>query len=265
MKITARKAKKFRPFSRLASHAYSDRQIAKNTQEKTHNGDSMEYVFKKILSDPNVELGEPDNRGIQRILFKGTDIGWIDPKRYIGYIDDKAYDNLEPYVEPADPIEDDIGGVSEDDIINAADDITITDETTEPTVADEIEDTLTEELCVDIVNLGFSENGDFATDIFLSADDKEDAFFDNLIDEDPKDVALKFFNGEDLDSKGPANPTRSYFRFNDKENIESTDDPGAIYYATILDKIVDFILDHADEYEFPEEIQEILDKYIVEE
>lgn len=260
MKITARKSKKFRPFSRLASHAYSDKQIAKNTQEKTHNGDSMEYVFKKILSDPNIELGEPDNKGIQRILYKGNDVGWINPARYIGYIDDNAYDALESYVDPDTPITP--AEPVEDDIINAAEDITVIDKATTPTVEDEIEDALTDDLCVEIVKLAFSETGDFSKDIFLSADNSEDSFFDTLIDDDPKDVALKFFNGTDLDSKGPANPTRDYFRFNDKDNVESTDDPGAIYYDTILDNIIDFILDHAYDYEFPEEIQEILNKYI---
>ena len=120
-----------------------------------------------------------------------------------------------------------------------------------------IKNALDEDLCVDIINLAFSEDGDFAFDVFTDSD----TFFDTLIDTEPRDVALMFFNGKDLDYRGPANPNREYFRLDRKENVESTDDPGAIYYDTLIDDIVDYVIDHIDDREFPEEIQDILTEY----
>jgi hypothetical protein len=73
---------------------------------------------------------------------------------------------------------------------------------------------------------------------------------------------LKFFNGEDLDSHGAANPNRDYFRYNKDGNIESTDDPGAIYYDTIFDNIVDYIMDNLETVEFPDDIQNLINDYL---
>lgn len=121
-----------------------------------------------------------------------------------------------------------------------------------------LKDTIDADLCVDIVNLAFSDDGSFSDFVFDSAD----VFFDLLIDEEPKDVALMFFNGKDLDSRGPANPNRDYFRRDGRDNVESTDDPGAIYYDEILDDIVDFVVKYYDEFEFPDEIQELINEYL---
>jgi hypothetical protein len=72
---------------------------------------------------------------------------------------------------------------------------------------------------------------------------------------------MKFFNGEDLDSRGPANPNRDYFRFNGYDNIESTNDPGEIYLDELDIELVDYIIDHLDDREFPDDIQEIIEEY----
>lgn len=115
------------------------------------------------------------------------------------------------------------------------------------------------DLCKDIIDLAYSEDGEFDQDVFVPSDD----FFDtNLYNAEPKDVALKFFNGEDLDSKGSANPNRDYFRFDGYENIESTDDPGDIYLDELDTEIVYYIMDHLDDRTFPDKVQEIINEYL---
>ena len=74
-------------------------------------------------------------------------------------------------------------------------------------------------------------------------------------------IALMFFEGKDLDARGQANPDRAFFRLDKDENVESNDDPGEIYYEDLLDDIVEYIIDHMDDREFPEEIQDILTEY----
>ena len=122
----------------------------------------------------------------------------------------------------------------------------------------DLEDILDENLCVDIVNQAFSEDSTFSEDIFIKSKD----FFNSIIDEEPKTVALSFFNGTDLDTRGSANPKREYFRFDDKSNVESTDEPGEIYYDTMLDDIVDYIIDHIDDLEFPDEVQGLINEFL---
>ena len=118
---------------------------------------------------------------------------------------------------------------------------------------------LTEEICKDIVDLAYSEDGEFGQEIFLPSDD----FFDtNLYNTEPKDVALKFFNGKDLDSRGAANPNRDYFRFDGYDNVESTNDPGDIYLDELDKEIVYYIMDHLDDRTFPDKVQEIIDEYL---
>lgn len=121
-----------------------------------------------------------------------------------------------------------------------------------------IEDVLDEKLCLGVVNLAFSEEGLFSEVIFSDSD----TFFDTIIDEEPKQVAKMFFEGKNLDLSGPANPNMKYFRLNRKGNVESTNQPGAIYYEDLLDEIVDYIIENIDEgIEFPDEIQELIDEY----
>lgn len=114
------------------------------------------------------------------------------------------------------------------------------------------------ELCEAVVNLAYSTDGVFGGDVFLPS---EEFFEDSLYGYEAKDVAMKFFNGEDLDSRGPANPNRDYFRFNGYDNVESTNDPGEIYLDELDIELVDYIIDHLDDREFPDDIQEIIDEY----
>lgn len=117
---------------------------------------------------------------------------------------------------------------------------------------------LDSDLCEELVNLANSEDGAFDDAVFMDTAD----FFDTyLANEEPKEVVLKFFNGKDLDSKGQANPNRDYLRFDKKDNIESTNDPGEIYMNELFDDIIDYVLDHMDELEYPEDIQELIDRY----
>ena len=121
-----------------------------------------------------------------------------------------------------------------------------------------IKDALTADLCVDLVDLAYSEDNYFDDDVFVDAD----TFWDVHDNDDVKDIILKFFNGEDLDSKGPANPNRTYFRFDGYDNIESTDYPGDIYLNELDTEIVDYVLDHLEDREFPEQIQNFVNEYL---
>lgn len=120
-----------------------------------------------------------------------------------------------------------------------------------------IKKALTDELCVDLVNLAYSEDDLFSDEAFIEAE----IFWDTHSNDDVQDMVLKFFNGEDLDSKGPANPNRDYFRFDKYENIESTDYPGDIYLDQLKDEITDYVMDHLDDRDFPDDIQEVIDNY----
>ena len=122
-------------------------------------------------------------------------------------------------------------------------------------------DILDDNICVDVVNLAFSEDNEFEQDVFFDSD----TFFDTLAETEPYEVARMFFMGEDLDASGPANPTRDYFRFNGYGNVESTNDPGDTYYHVLDNDIVAYIMEHLDDREFPEEVMEVISKYQEEE
>jgi hypothetical protein len=123
----------------------------------------------------------------------------------------------------------------------------------------QIKDTIDPEICQEIINLAYSEDGSFADYMFMESD----VFFDDVIaNYAPMDIALIFFSGKDLDSRGSANPNREYFRFNKHNNVESTDYPEDILYDELLDDVVDFIIDHIEEFEYPESIQDIINDYL---
>ena len=122
----------------------------------------------------------------------------------------------------------------------------------------QIKDALTDNICEEIVNLAYSEDGIFEKEIFTDSD----TFWDIYSNEEPQDMVLKFFNGEDLDGRGQANPSRDYFRYDNYENVESTDYPGEIYLDQLDDEIVDYVMEHLDDREFPDDIQDIIDKYL---
>ena len=121
-----------------------------------------------------------------------------------------------------------------------------------------IKETLTADLCLELVNLAYSEDNYFDTDVFVDAE----TFWDVHENDDIKEMTLKFFNGEDLDSKGPANPTRDYFRFNGYDNVESTNTPEDIYFDELDVEVIDYVLEHLEGIEYPEKIQKLIDNYL---
>ena len=121
-----------------------------------------------------------------------------------------------------------------------------------------IKETLTADLCLELVNLAYSEDNYFDTDVFIDAE----TFWDVHENDDIKEMTLKFFNGEDLDSKGPANPTRDYFRFNGYDNVESTNTPEDIYFDELDVEVIDYVLEHLEGLEYPEKIQKLIDNYL---
>lgn len=121
-----------------------------------------------------------------------------------------------------------------------------------------IKENLTADLCLELVNLAYSEDNYFEEDVFTDAE----TFWDIHSNDDVKEMTLKFFNGEDLDSKGPANPTRDYFRFNGYDNVESTNTPEDIYLDELDVEVIDYVLEHLDGIEYPEKIQKLIDNYL---
>lgn len=114
------------------------------------------------------------------------------------------------------------------------------------------------EICLELVNLAYSEDNYFEDDVFIDAE----TFWDVHDNDDVKEITLKFFNGEDLDSKGPANPNRDYFRFDGYDNIESTNDPEDIYLDELDVELVDYVLEHLNDREYPEKVQKLIDNYL---
>ena len=57
-------------------------------------GESMQQIVHNILNDPDIELGTPDSEGNETIIYKGKNIGWINKRRGIGDINNKAYTQI---------------------------------------------------------------------------------------------------------------------------------------------------------------------------
>lgn len=133
---------------------------------------------------------------------------------------------------------------------------------TEADLRDEIEEALDSDLAQQLVELAISEDDIFTENQFFY----KEVFYDTeLANKTPKEVAEAFFYGKDLDNgETSADPTKDYFRFNSSENIESTDYPGDIYIYQddLVDGIIDFVIDHIDDLEFPEYIQKLVDEYL---
>lgn len=98
--------------TKVASKVYTQNMIAEKSANGTHNGESMREIYMRIMNDPNVTM----ENGI--IMMHGKRIGWINPKNSMGWIDQKAYDQVaalpdEPY-EIDSPYESDYDGIDED-------------------------------------------------------------------------------------------------------------------------------------------------------
>ncbi len=57
-------------------------------------GETMSQIVHNILNDPDIELGTPDSEGNEAIIYKGKNIGWINKRRGIGDINNKAYTQI---------------------------------------------------------------------------------------------------------------------------------------------------------------------------
>ena len=123
----------------------------------------------------------------------------------------------------------------------------------------ELKEILDEDLCVDVVNIGYSNDDEFADVVFIEAE----VFWDIHSNDDAFELVKHFYDGADLDSNTAesANPNSEYFRQDKDEDVESTDYPGDIYMDEILDDIIDYIIEHQNDRTFPEDIQEVLDNY----
>ena len=95
--------------TQLISHVYSPETILDKAANGSHKGESMWQVFNNIMHDPNVTFGDPDRGGNQVIFYNGQNIGWVNFARGIGNIDEKGYRQLEKYVEPDIPEEEEVG------------------------------------------------------------------------------------------------------------------------------------------------------------
>ena len=196
-------------------------------------------ILNKVLNDPNVELDEPDDKGNQCVTCNGKEIGWINSSTGESDIDDS-------YCRKED--------------INATRRITssISIET-KSDLESAIRDELDSDLCAEIVNLAVGEDGTFEDDVFTDTDEFFNIFLSTL---DAKEVALKFAKGEDLDDDGPANPERDFLKFDGDDNIISTDYPGDYYLDNLFDDIVGYIMDHLEDVEFPDYIQDLINEYL---
>lgn len=123
----------------------------------------------------------------------------------------------------------------------------------------ELEEILDEDLCVEVVNIGYSNDDEFADAVFIEAE----VFWDIHSNDDAFELVKHFYDGVDLDSNtsDSANPNSEYFRLDKDEDVESTDYPGDIYMDEILDGIIDYIIEHQNDRTFPEDIQEVLNNY----
>ena len=126
-----------------------------------------------------------------------------------------------------------------------------------------IKQNLTDDICIETVNLAYGEDGKFESNVFMESD----VFFsDVLANDDPHDIAVAFFKGKDLDEgESPANPTKPYFRLDKDKNVESTNDIGDIYYHELKNDVIDYIMERIAKGngKIPElpEVQELLDEF----
>jgi len=79
--------------SQMASHMYSAEKIVDNSFNGTHNGEDMRQIFNHIMTSPYIEH-EPDKGSRVNMKLEGKVIGWYDTQRFMGDIDQKAYDKL---------------------------------------------------------------------------------------------------------------------------------------------------------------------------
>ena len=243
MHISARK--KFQPLKKLAS-------LKKDKKAAAQDKRTLNFVSKRVLNDPNFTMGMPDKLGNQLIYQDGKEVGWVNPGQGTGWLDDTTLKVSAPLDESVLAAED----IESTEDIQASDTIE-----SKSDLRRELRDLIDEDMCREIVDLAYSQDGAFGDAVF---DDSETFFGDVIANYEAEEVARMFFFGEDLDSGGSdkdhANPTRGYFRFDGNANVESTDYPETAYYD-MLDDVINYVLDHLDLDRYPEEVQELVNEY----
>ena len=126
----------------------------------------------------------------------------------------------------------------------------------------DLEDELSKPVILeDVISAIYSETGEFDDVIFSSADE----FYEILVTYEPKDIASKFVNGINLDTgKSPAKPEAKYFRFDNDDDVESTNYPKN-FYEDYIDDVMDWFkdnLDTASQMKLPESILNIIEDLI---
>lgn len=86
-----------------ATQAYADArfdadEVAKRSQ-MAHNGEPMERVYQRIMSDPAIRQEETKQPGRYDLIYQSDNkeavVGWMDHGKGIGEISQKAYDHLQ--------------------------------------------------------------------------------------------------------------------------------------------------------------------------
>lgn len=188
-------------------------------------------IFARIMNDPDLDLGEPDENGEQEVSCCGKSVGWVNASKGIGCLTN----------------------IKGSRAITASEKIT-----SRAQLENAIAEVLDSDICAQVVEEAFSSTGTFEESIFTPSDE----FFDvNFANKSPKEIAKAFFDGEDLDDDGPANPDRDWFRLA-KKGVQSTDYPGDYYLDELYDDILNYIMDNIEDTEFPDYIQELIDEYL---
>lgn len=115
--------------TKAASKVYTDEKIAEKAANGERKGQNMGEIFAKIRQE--CTFGEPDKKGNCDLIYganpetgeKGNVIGWVNPQRGMGWIDDKAYDKYVRNVEIKEPEPLDYHGMDEYDDDNYDDDL----------------------------------------------------------------------------------------------------------------------------------------------
>ena len=79
--------------TQMASNMYSEEKIVDKSFNGTHNGEDMRQIFNHIMTSPYIEH-EPDKGTKVNMKLEGKVIGWYDTARFMGDIDQKAYNRL---------------------------------------------------------------------------------------------------------------------------------------------------------------------------
>lgn len=103
-KMTQTKSKKFSP-----------EEISRRAREDSRRGESMQQIFHNILTDPDIRFGDEDEEGNQTIFYKGQNVGWINARRGMGDINNKAYTQIKHAAKARHAVDEDIDDVQFED------------------------------------------------------------------------------------------------------------------------------------------------------